>query len=83
MKKALLDKDGNVVNIIVVGPGYKPPPGLAVASATGKTKAGRWDGKKLVLVPAAAPDPDKLKNAAIAAATTLDELKAALLGQTE
>ena len=84
--KALIDgATGLVENIIVVDGPFDPGDGKTLLDAAGARIGGTWDGAKFVAPPeppAPAPDPQDELDAAIAAAATVEELKAALLGQS-
>lgn len=79
MRKALVDTDGNVVNIIVVDGAYTPPPGLTVEDVGGRSKEGRWNGKKFTPNPPAPVNPYEAVRAlipAVADVPTRDALTA-------
>jgi len=84
MRKAIVAPGGAVENIVVAGPDWAPPAGrVAVADDGTGQVGGTFDGSSFHPPPpvAPSPDPQAALEAAIAAAATLDELKAALLGQ--
>ena len=86
MRMAIIDEPtGRVENIILADAGFDPGPGKLLRDAAGAAIGGTWDGAAYQPPPApppAPPDPQTELDAAIAAATTLSELKAALLGQS-
>lgn len=70
MRIALVDADGNVVNVVEASLSYVPPPGLAARADPAGTAepSGRWDGQfRAPTPPAAQPDPLKQLEARIAA----------------
>lgn len=86
MRKALIETaTGKVVNVIELEPNadWQPPSGHYVRDALNASPGDTWNGTSFVK-PVLPPevDPDVELALAIAAATTLAELKAALLGQT-
>ena len=93
MRKAqIVEATGSVENIIVLpdepnpdATPYAPPAGCVLVADDGTArKGGTWDGAAFIPPPdppAAPPDPQVELDTALAAATTLDELKAALLGR--
>lgn len=86
MKKAIIETaTGLVLNIIEIksGAAYDPGPGRELRNAGKARTGGTWNGTAYIAPPAREPKPDPQAelDAAIGAATTIDELKAALLGQ--
>lgn len=89
MARAALIKDNLVTNVIEVAEdsGYEPEEGYELRKLTDEDQVGPgWtvtkDGYSPPAEEEAAPNPDDELDAAIGAATTLDELKAALRGTT-
>ena len=84
--KALIDNaTGLVENIIVVDGPFDPGDGKTLLDAADARIGGTWDGavfQPKPEPPAPPPDPQSELDAAISAAATLEELKAALLGQS-
>ncbi len=85
MRKALVQlSDGLVVNVIEVDEGakYSPPLDHELRDSDTASPGDTWDGLKFVKPPPPEPepDPDVELISAIGSATTLAELKSALLG---
>lgn len=86
-KVQMLEATGEVENIVVVlnnpdpaATPYTPPDGRIPVDDDGTAcKGGRWDGA-IFGPPPPPPDLQAEQELAIAAATTLDDLKTALLG---
>ena len=86
MRKAIIEQvTGEVVNVIEIeeGANWQPPEDCYLIDADNVSPGNTWDGTKFIPKPEVAPlpDPDVELATAIGAATTLAELKAALIGK--
>jgi hypothetical protein len=84
MRKAVIDTEtGRVENIITIEGGtFNPGTGKELQEASNAKIGGTWDGTVYIDPPAPEPksNPQAELDAAIAAATTWQELQTALLG---
>lgn len=86
MRYAIVDKEsGKVVNVVEWDGerGWSPPEGCEAIRSDDAQVGCTWDGSTFASapVPEAVIDPDEELATAIKAATTLEELQAALLGK--
>ena len=86
MRYALVDGNQTVVNVIELEDvdAWTAPEGCTLVASETAEPGGAYDGDGFTPAPAspAAPDPDQVLIDAITKATTLADLKAALLGRS-
>jgi hypothetical protein len=84
MRKALIDNEGQVVNVVLLADDVTEWDGYQAVAVDDEPVGPGWsragDGWEPPAALEPAPDPDEALRDAIAGATTLAQLKAALLG---
>lgn len=88
MRAALLDNNGNVVNVVMIDDDDKPPDGHTFVATDEANVGDTWDGAKFIRVvdpnkrpPRVFAKTDRLQAMLAANGMTIDDLKAAMAGR--